>query len=245
MDYKFQRKRLNKIPESKILEKLEKAAKYFNYTEFAQGKFGNVTGMSATTVIRHFGNWRKALVALRKHLEQKGLNLAQRSYITNRPIWSEKEMFDEMERIWQMVGQRPSCAEWEMSKPRISYDTYHRRFGSWTNACLKFIEYKMGTTILVDDDININVGKSQQFGTKNNNGTISNRAIPLKTRLKVLDRDAYRCVLCGCSPATERGVQLQIDHKIPFSKGGRSTIDNLQTLCRDCNLGKSDEVYKR
>ena len=71
-----------------------------------------------------------------------------------------------MERVWQKVGQRPSRTEWEISNPKISYTTYKQRFGGWTDACLKFIEYKMG---------------------------------------------------------------------------GKSTIDNLQTLCQDCNLGKSDE----
>jgi len=59
-------------------------------------------------------------------------------------------------------------------------------------------------------------------------------------RLQVLNRDSFRCIFCGRSPATEVGVKLHIDHIVPFSKGGKSTLDNLQTLCSDCNLGKSD-----
>jgi len=59
-------------------------------------------------------------------------------------------------------------------------------------------------------------------------------------RLKVLNRDNFKCVFCGKSPATDFGTKLHIDHIIPFSKGGTSTLDNLQTLCEDCNLGKSD-----
>ncbi|MCC6294516.1 MAG: HNH endonuclease [Bryobacterales bacterium] len=46
--------------------------------------------------------------------------------------------------------------------------------------------------------------------------------------------------LCGASPAIQRGVQLEVDHILPWSKGGKSTIDNLQTLCSACNEGKSD-----
>lgn len=35
---------------------------------------------------------------------------------------------------------------------------------------------------------------------------------------------------------------LEIDHILPISKGGKSTIDNLQTLCKTCNKEKSDLV---
>ncbi|PIW68215.1 MAG: HNH endonuclease [Candidatus Omnitrophica bacterium CG12_big_fil_rev_8_21_14_0_65_42_8] len=71
------------------------------------------------------------------------------------------------------------------------------------------------------------------------------RVVPASVRVRILDRDNFRCVFYGRSPATDPGIKLHIDHKIPFSKGGRTTIDNLQTLCQDCNLGKSDEVYNK
>ena len=59
-------------------------------------------------------------------------------------------------------------------------------------------------------------------------------------RFKVFQRDQFRCQLCGRSPATELGCQLQADHNIPFSKGGKTTFENLQTLCAECNIGKSN-----
>lgn len=35
-------------------------------------------------------------------------------------------------------------------------------------------------------------------------------------------------------------VVLHVDHIKPVSKGGKNTITNLITACRDCNLGKSN-----
>ena len=55
-----------------------------------------------------------------------------------------------------------------------------------------------------------------------------------------MQRDDFKCKICGRSPATDPSVVLHIDHIIPCSKGGRADIDNLQTLCSKCNLGKSD-----
>ncbi|MCI5815572.1 HNH endonuclease [Ruminococcus sp.] len=46
--------------------------------------------------------------------------------------------------------------------------------------------------------------------------------------------------MCGRSPSTTIGLELHIDHIIPWSMGGETVIDNLQTLCSDCNLGKSN-----
>lgn len=58
-------------------------------------------------------------------------------------------------------------------------------------------------------------------------------------RYEILQRDRFRCVLCGCS--AEDGVTLHVDHIQPVSKGGKTTRDNLRTLCESCNLGKHDK----
>jgi 5-methylcytosine-specific restriction endonuclease McrA len=59
-------------------------------------------------------------------------------------------------------------------------------------------------------------------------------------RFKVLQRDRFRCRLCGQSPASELSCKLHVDHIIPFSKGGKTIFENLQTLCSHCNVGKSN-----
>ena len=59
-------------------------------------------------------------------------------------------------------------------------------------------------------------------------------------RYDVMKRDDFKCVLCGRS-AKKDGVSLEIDHIKPISKGGKTTISNLQTLCRECNRGKRDK----
>ncbi|MBQ8179881.1 MAG: HNH endonuclease [Candidatus Methanomethylophilaceae archaeon] len=65
------------------------------------------------------------------------------------------------------------------------------------------------------------------------------RSVAAGLRYDVLKRDGFRCVLCGASRAD--GIKLHVDHVIPVSKGGRSTMDNLRTLCEECNLGKGDK----
>ncbi|MCL2773745.1 MAG: HNH endonuclease [Oscillospiraceae bacterium] len=66
------------------------------------------------------------------------------------------------------------------------------------------------------------------------------RNIPLSLRYQVLKRDNSKCVVCGRS--VKDGVILHVDHIIPFSLGGLTTLDNLQTLCAECNIGKSNRI---
>lgn len=49
-------------------------------------------------------------------------------------------------------------------------------------------------------------------------------------------RDGGKCVYCGSTQ------NLQLDHIIPFSRGGATTIENLQLLCQKCNLEKSNKI---
>ena len=58
-------------------------------------------------------------------------------------------------------------------------------------------------------------------------------------RWQVFERDGWKCVACGRVAADE--VILHIDHIVPRSKGGADTMDNYQTLCSICNLGKSNK----
>lgn len=60
--------------------------------------------------------------------------------------------------------------------------------------------------------------------------------IPREVVDAVYRRDQGRCVYCG---STEN---LQLDHIIPFSKGGATTLENLQLLCQKCNLEKSNKI---
>jgi 5-methylcytosine-specific restriction endonuclease McrA len=56
-------------------------------------------------------------------------------------------------------------------------------------------------------------------------------------RYQVFLRDNWRCVSCGRDPVKHEAV-LHVDHVLPRSKGGLDDLDNLQTLCERCNLGK-------
>ena len=57
-------------------------------------------------------------------------------------------------------------------------------------------------------------------------------------RWRVFQRDDWKCVACG--RGSQDDIILHIDHITPRSKGGQNTIENYQTLCHTCNIGKSN-----
>ena len=55
-----------------------------------------------------------------------------------------------------------------------------------------------------------------------------------RVRLKVLDRDGWRCQTCG------KVGRLEVDHITPLvDNGAVYDWDNLQTLCRGCHIAKT------
>lgn len=63
-----------------------------------------------------------------------------------------------------------------------------------------------------------------------------------KLRQTIKERDNYTCCICGNSTQKEPNLLLEIDHKIPVSKGGLTIEGNLQTLCWKCNRSKSNKI---
>jgi len=61
-------------------------------------------------------------------------------------------------------------------------------------------------------------------------------------RYDVMQRDGFRCKLCGAT--ADDGYKLHVDHIIPVSKGGKTEISNLRTLCERCNMGKRDKIER-
>jgi hypothetical protein len=55
------------------------------------------------------------------------------------------------------------------------------------------------------------------------------RVIPAHIKKEVYLRDEGKCVLCGSTH------NLNYDHIIPYSLGGKSTLENIRLLCFNCN----------
>lgn len=64
---------------------------------------------------------------------------------------------------------------------------------------------------------------------------IKRKKLSPKLRYEILKRDKFSCVLCG---ATAKDDLLEVDHITPLCRGGLSTLENLRTLCYQCNHGK-------
>lgn len=56
--------------------------------------------------------------------------------------------------------------------------------------------------------------------------------LPTGLRKQVFERDGYRCRQC------DGWEDLEADHIVPWSRGGKHELANLQTLCGRCNRAK-------
>jgi predicted RNA-binding Zn-ribbon protein involved in translation (DUF1610 family) len=67
------------------------------------------------------------------------------------------------------------------------------------------------------------------------------------SRAKVFIRDGWRCQLCNRStPRRVMGRMVsnapELDHIVPWAKGGAHIYDNVQCLCRKCNGAKAAAI---
>ncbi len=181
-----------------------------------RGKYGT------TTFIRRFGSWFKAL-------EKAGLDKTRTPM--NLP---EEELFQNLEEIWTRLGRQPRYAEVQKPLSKYHVGTYENRFGTWRKALEKFVAY-INSDEIISSEETINdsqVEPSTLHKTK--------RGINWRLRFIVMRRDNFKCKNCGRSPATDQSIILHVDHKKAWANGGETVLENLQTLCSVCNIGKND-----
>lgn len=192
MDFKL-RMDARYFNDKELLEDIKRVAESLKVNSLSREEYDKTGKFHSATIYRRFNSWNNAL-------KQAGLKLRLEYNI------SEKDLFDNLENVWKIIGIQPSTTQMDKSPSKFSSMTYRRRFGSWLNACKSFIKYKNNDLEFI------------QLVTKK---TTKSRTINQKIRLKIFKRDNYTCTICGKSPAIHKGVTLQIDHIKPFSKGGR------------------------
>jgi len=93
---------------------------------------------------------------------------------------------------------------------------------------------------LIDDDEVQKKNGICEFllGGEKNQALLHLREFDEKTKIKVYERQNGICPMCK---EYFEFTEMEADHIIPWVKGGKSTEDNCQMLCRHCNRTKSDK----
>lgn len=204
------------VSNAELLADLKRVAETLGSSTVSQPKYRELGQYDETTVARRFGSWNNAL-------------LEAALTISNEVNISDERLFENILTLWQYYGRQPRRSELAKSPSKVSQSPYNRRFGSWTTALMAFIEYANAGSAEAPTDI------------KEDDEQIRKRRDPsLRLRWHVLQRDRFACCACGASPALSLGIELHVDHIVPWSKGGETVLENLQTLCSVCNLGKSN-----
>jgi len=217
---KFELKPYTKsVSENEIIKDFQNVAGELGKTSVTQREYVNHGKYSVKTVYAKFGSWKEILTAA---------NLKLSSNIGS--VITDEELFANLEEVWIKLGRQPSYNE--MIKPLSKFHacTYERRFKGWRKALEKFVEY-------------VNAEDREFYSSENGVEATTHKTtknINLRLRFKVLYRDNFKCAKCGRSPATNPKIDLHVDHIKPYSKGGETEVSNLQTLCSDCNQGKSN-----
>jgi hypothetical protein len=147
------------------------------------------------------------------------------------------ELFENLQQVWRKLGKQPTYDDLKPPVSKFGINTYIARFGTWSQTLRAFEDWMTGSMAPAKRK-----KRAKDLASMRSKITSrkTSREISWRLRYLILRRDQFRCRACGRSPATNPGLELQVDHKIPWRKGGEAVETNLQTLCKQCNGGKSD-----
>jgi hypothetical protein len=226
--------------DEELLDALRSVALRLERTTVTMEQFNRHGVMNAETIRRRFG-WRNAL-------ERAGLSI---SNLGKR--YSASDYFENLLTVWTHYGRQPTYGEMDRSPSKISAGAYEAKWGRWRNALKSFVGQVNSDIAEAKEDHDTgsirDKPKADQRRPPSTAATFiptrelpGRRCLTLGLRYDVLRRDHFRCVICGASPATIVDCELHVDHIIAVARGGENVLENLRTLCRNCNLGKGAKV---
>jgi len=159
---------------------------------------------------------------------------------------ADEELFNNLKDVWIYLGRQPKYVEVKKPLSKYSSGTYESRFSTWRKALEAFVKFMNNDSL---EGSIPQASETPQLQTPPNDtdeqpSHKTKREISERMRFSILLRDGFRCYSCGRSPITCPGIELNVDHIIPWSKGGETVPENLQTKCRKCNLGKGNAFDK-
>lgn len=219
---------LRGAPNDKLLEDLRRSAKVLGQETITMTEYEVVGKIHPSTIQRRFGSWPQALKLAGLQPSRSKIGIP------------DDELFENIKSIWINLGRQPRYTEVKAPDSLFSVGTYENRFGSWSKALGRFVTWVNSDT----------PDQSQKTLEKQSTADIATqtslpkrrtrREISDRQRFRILVRDGFRCKACGASPLIQPGVELHVDHILPWSKGGETTDDNLESKCKQCNLGKGN-----
>jgi hypothetical protein len=180
--------------------------------------------VSPQTLQRRFGTWGKAL-------ERAGL---AHLYVAPKRF-TDEECFENLGNVWTHLGRTPEFLDMKNPPSAIGPKTYTRRWKTWRRSVHAFMGWANAEGEPQAEEVSASTVREARPRARSAENA---RVVRPGLRFKVFMRDRFRCVACGRSPATHLSVELHADHIVSVYDGGRTTFENLQTLCQDCNLGK-------
>lgn len=201
-----------------LIRELQRIASALGKATLSRREIDSHGRISSGVVIRRFGSLRKAL-------QESGLTPGRFMKAT------DEELYSILIELWtqtlEKFGRSPYRNELQIFGFPVSSDTYTRRFGSWKKALLAAAESMSPSDIAGDAAEQPAPPPASPIKSE------GRKPVSVRKRFFVFKRDRYRCCICGRS-----GIELEVDHKVPVAQNGSDALDNLQTLCFDCNRGK-------
>lgn len=185
------------------------------------------------------GIFRKRFGTTRIAMERAGLTVRPQSR-----RYTDDECFENLYEVWRHYGRQPSFSEINGPTSKVGGQAYIRRFGTWMKALAAFVERVNAEPDSTPSPIATPSSREVSPGERSPgpiNGTRDERRdVLMGLRFRVLSRDRFKCVLRGDNPPENPGCVLHVDHVTPWSRGGRTALENLRTLCAQCNVGRGN-----
>ena len=214
---------LTEYTDEALLEELRRISGVLGERPLTQVAFTKTSGkVHAQTLIRRFGTWKETLT-------KAGL---EHRFLTR--IHTEQASLENIAEVWTHYGRQPAYQEMFQPPSKIQGKTYIYRWGTWRKALKAFVDWASAEEKLQGAERETR----QHSPVKINRTEADYRDVRPGLRFRVFRRDNFRCVACGRSPAIHLNIELHADHILAVANGGKTVIENLQTLCQGCNLGK-------